>query len=272
MKFGKSAAEAAEEPSRGGGGGDFIRYLKDGDTTFRIIQEPDDWTYYWEHFSPSGFSFACPRGADEAEDVCPGCSSNNEKMKKVSRKVAFNVVQGYNGQDYVNVYKVSNALAEKLKNRYARQTTLLDRDYTITKIKTSGDRVDYDLEGSLPTPIDVSKFELKNIEQMLADQYYENWGDGDRAQKNLAEVNQLSREDEVVAKVRGLSVAPAPKVQPQDPPSEPVAQRAEKVVEEADLRQMTLEEITLLVKTEVGEPIPPECDTTAKVVDWLMKG
>ena len=194
-------------------------------------------------------------------------------MTKVSRKVAFNVLESFNGQEYVNAYKVSNTLAEKLKNRFARQGTITDRDYTITKYKTSGDRGTSTWRGQLPTPVDLSKYELKDIEQMLADSYDEHWGDPDEAQQNLAAMSQRgTARPRWSTKVRGLSVAPAPKVQPQEPPSEPVAQRAEKVVEEADLRQMTMEEITLLVKTEVGEPIPPECDTTAKVVDWLMKG
>lgn len=271
MKFGRSAAEAAEEPSRGGSG-DFIRYLKDGDTTFRLLQDPDDWKYYWEHFAPGGFSFPCPRSVDDPIEMCPGCSSDNEKMKKVGRKIAFNVLQSSGGQDYVNVYKVTGGLADKFKNRYARQGTLLDRDYTITRFKTSGDRVDYDIDGALPSPIDVSKYQLRDVEAMLADSYNEQWGNPDTAQQNLAKVAQSTREDEVVQKVRGLSVAPAPKpVEAQDPPSDPEAQQ-EKEVKEEDLRRMSLEEITLLVKTEVGEPIPSEADTTDKVVDWLMNG
>lgn len=274
MRFGKSAAEAAEEPSRAGAGGDFIRYLRDGDTTFRILQEPDDWKYYWEHFSPGGFSFPCPREVSDPIEMCPGCSSENERMSKVGRKIAFNVLQSSNGQDYVNVYKITGGLADKLKNRFARQGTLTDRDYRITRFKTSGDRVDYDVEGELPSPVDLSKYELKDVEAMLAESYNEQWGDPATAQANLAKVAQDTRESEVVSKVRGLSVAPAPRpitVVSQDPPSEPVAQQ-EKEVKEEDLRRMTLEEITLLVKTEVGEAPPPEANTTDKVVDWLMGG
>jgi len=270
MRFGKSAKEAAEEPSRGGGGGDFIRYLKDGDTTFRILQEPDDWKYYWEHFNPAGFSFPCPREATDPIDDCPGCSSDIEKMSKVSRKVAFNVLQSSGGQEYVNVYKIPQTLAEKLKNRYARQDTITDRDYTITRFKTAGDRVDFDLEGSLPSPIDPSKYELKDIEQMLADSYNEQWGTPEVRRETTARLAQATQEEQVRAKVRTLSVAPAPVSQ--DPPSEPETQQAEeKVVKEEDLRRMTLEEITLLVKTEVGEAPPAEADTTDKVVDWLMQ-
>ena len=267
MRFGKSATEAAEEPSRGGSGNDFIKYLKDGDTTFRILEEPDDWTYYWEHFNPAGFSFPCPREVTDPVEDCPGCSSDIEKMSKVSRKVAFNVLQGYNGQDYVNVYKVPNTLADKLKNRFARQGTITDRDYTITRFKTSGDRVDHDVDGQLPSPIDLSKYEKKDIEQMLADSYNEQWGNPAVARETASKAAESVREAAVTQKVRGLSVAPAPRQE--EPPFE---QAPEKEVKEEDLRQMTFEEITLLVKSEVGDPIPADCDTTDKVVDWLMNG
>jgi len=157
VRFGRSAAEAAEEPSRGGAGGDFIKYLREGDTTFRILQDRDDgWVYYWEHFSPMGFSFPCTN----EEDTCPGCISDNEKMKKVGRKIAFNVLESFNGTDYVNVYKVPSTVASKLENRIARFGTVTDRDYTITKYKTTGDRWDFDLEGDTPTPVPIERFEL----------------------------------------------------------------------------------------------------------------
>lgn len=268
MRFGKSAQEAAEEPARGGGGGDWIKYLRDGDTTFRILQDPDDWTYYWEHFSPAGFSFPCPRSPDDPVEMCPGCASDNDKMKKVSRKIAFNVLQGYNGNDYVNVYKVSSTLAEKLKNRFARFGTVTDRDYTITKFKTSGDRVDYDLEGNTPTPVDTSKYDLRDIESMLAESYDEQWGNPAQAQANRAGTEQASRETEVAKKVRSLQVAP--EVKREDPPSEPAAQRAEpKAVREEDLRQMIPDDLRILCK-EQGIDLPGELQASDDIVDWLM--
>ena len=260
MRFGKSAAEAAEEPNRGGSGGDFIKYLRDGDTTFRILQEPDDWTYYWEHFSPAGFSFPC-----NGEEDCPGCISDNEKMKKVSRKIAFNVLQGYNGQDYVNVYKVSSTLADKLKNRFARFSTVTDRDYTITKFKTSGDRVDYDLEGNTPTPIDVSKYDLRNIEEMLATSFDEAWGNPQQAAVNRQSTAAASRETQVAQKVRSLTVAPT--VQSQDPPSEPAD---ELEVSEDDLRAMDTGELKVLLKGQGIVDLPEDLGTSDQIVDWLM--
>lgn len=265
MRFGKSAAEAADEPNRGGSGGDFIKYLKDGDTTFRLLQEPDDWCYYWEHFSPAGFSFPCPRAADEPIENCPGCSSDNEKMSKVSRKIAFNVLQGFSGQDYVNVYKVPNALADKLKNRFSRFGTITDRDYTITRYKTSGDRVDYDLEGNTPTKIDLSRYELRNIEQMLQESYDETWGNAAQAEANRMATSQSTREAEVATKVRGLTVTP--KVVPQEPPSEPAE---ELEVSEDDLRAMDMADLQVLLKEQGVTDLPTHLETSDQIVDWLM--
>ena len=242
MRFGKSKEEAEREPNRaGGGGGDFIKYLQEGDTTFRIMDEPNEWAYYWEHFSPEGFSFAC-----NDEDDCPGCTSDSEKMKKVSRKIAFNVLQSYQGRDYVNVYKVGPMVTEKLENRYQRLDTLKDRDYTIRKYKTSADRWDFDVEGNTPTPVDFSQYEKKNVEKMLLEQWQEHWGGGQPQPARRATI--------------------APKVQPEEPPFE-----QEKVYKEADLRSMDLPGLQTLLKDDMGLTPPATLESTDAVVNWLME-
>jgi hypothetical protein len=267
LRFGKSADEAATEPSRGGGSGDFIRYLKDGDTTFRILQEPDDWKYWWEHFSPSGFSFPCPREATDPVEDCPGCSSDNEKMSKVNRKIGFNVLNSFQGQEYVNAFKVGPTVADKLKNRFARFATVTDRDYTITRYKTSGDRYDFDVEGGTVTPIDLSKYELKDIEAMLAQSYDEAWGDPAQAQANLQATQVATQERETVAKVKRATIAPQPAaVASEEPPFE-----EEKVYQEADLRAMEYEDLLVVIKRDMqGAEPPSSLTTTGEVVDWLM--
>jgi hypothetical protein len=256
MRFGKSAKEAAEEPGRAGSGGDFIRYLKDGDTTFRLLQEPDDWTYYWEHFSPMGFSFPCSN-----EDDCYGCVSDNEKMKKAQRRIAFNVIQGYNGTDYVNVFKVGSTVADKLKNRFNRFGTVTDRDYTVTRIKT-GDRYDFDLDGAAPTPVDVTKFELKDVEALLQSSWDEAWGEGGQGTAGVREPRN-PKPDQPPAQKR-ITIAPQPKSD--EPPFEP----PETVYQEADLRAMTYEELVTLVKNDLGDTPPEGCTTAPQVVDWLL--
>ena len=272
MRFGKSAKEAKEEPSRSGSGGDFMRYIKDGSQTFRIIQEQPDWIYYWEHYNPMGFSFPC-----NSEPDCPGCTSDNEKMKKVSRRIAFNVLQGYNGQDYVNVYKVGTMVSDKLENRIDRFGTITDRDYTVTRYKTSGDRYDFDVEGGVATPVDFSGYELKNIEAMLQEAWDQSWGENaDPAAKpppgrGSAPAGASNGAAAAPAPKRP-TIAPAPAPEPsQEVPSEP-ASKPEKVYQETELRAMEREALAALVGIDMGVTVPAELGTSDDVVDWLMAG
>lgn len=257
MRFGKSAEEAAEEPSRGGGGGQFIKYLKEGDNTVRILQEPEEWKYYWEHFAPAGFSFPCPRGKDDPKEICPGCSSDNEKMSKVNRRIAFNVLHSFNGTEYVDAMKIGPMVSDKLDNRYKRFGTITDRDYTITKYKSSGDRWDFDVEGNTPTPIDLRKEDWKDIEALLQQAWDDAWGDSAQAAANKQATEAPKRP----------TIAAAPKPQPEDPPFE-----EEKAYQEADLRAMKPEDLLQVINKEM-KMVPPSTitnDSTA-MVDWLME-
>ena len=263
MRFGKSAQEAAQEPSRSAGSGDFIRYLKEGSTTLRILQEPEEWLYYWEHFSPAGFSFPCPRQPEDPKDDCPGCSSDNEKMAKVSRKIAFNVLTSFNGVEYVNAFKIGPMVSEKLENRFKRLGTITDRNYTITKYKTGGDRWDFDVEGDTPTPVDLRKEDWKDIEAMLSQSYDDAWGDPSQAQANLQASNAPSV---APTPTRRPTIAPAPAVAQEEPPFE-----AEKAYNEADLRAMDHSDLVVLIQTEMKMSPPTTLKTTGAVVDWLME-
>jgi hypothetical protein len=172
--------------------------------------------------------------------MCPGCASDNEKMKKVNKKMAFNVLTSFNGTEYVNAFKIGPMIADKLENRYKRFGTLTDRDYTITKFKTSGDRTDFDIEGGTPTPIDLRKSEWKDIEALLAASYEEHWGDPNQAAANLQ-----ASETAVAPVSKRPTIAPsAPAVQPEEPPFEP-----EKVYQEADLRAMDPEALRKLIRS-----------------------
>lgn len=258
MRFGKSRTEAEKEPNRAlSGGGDFIKYLREGDTTFRILQEPDEWAYYWEHFSPEGYSFAC----NEEED-CPGCISESEKMKRVSRKIAFNVLQGFNGTDYVNVYKIGPMVEEKLNNRYLRLGTITDRDYTITKYKTTGDRWDFDVDGGTPTPL-TGEYEKKDVEKLLLQQWEEHWGASASEPKDHSRREGYSVVD---PPVRRPTIAPAPKPQghTEEPPFE------EEVYQEADLRKMDHGDLLTLLKDQMKITPPASLESSEQVVDWLM--
>jgi hypothetical protein len=259
MTFGKSKQEAEAEPNRAGAGGDFIRYLKEGATTFRILQEQEEWKYYWEHFSPAGFSFPCNGEAD-----CPGCVSDNDKMKKVSRKIAFNALSSVNGTEYVDVWKIGPMVADKLENRIKRYETITDRDYTITKYKGSGDRWDFDVEGGTPVPINLRKEEWKDIEGLLQAAWDENWGNPDLARVNR-QATEMAVDTGQQRQTRRPTIAPAPKSQPEEPPFE------EKVYQEADLRRMDYEDLLVLIKDDMDMVPPAQLSTSQAVVDWLME-
>jgi hypothetical protein len=265
MRFGKSADEAKEEPGRGGGSGDFIRYLKPGDTTLRILQEPDEWLYYWEHFSPAGFSFPCPREADDPKDICPGCSSDNEKMAKVSRKIAFNTLTSFNGTEYVNAFKIGPMVSEKLDNRFKRFGTVTDRDYTISKYKTGQDRWDFDVEGNTPTPVDLRKDQWKDIEALLKQAYDDAWGDPNQAaaNKQASESPVAPHAQEVSSSPKRPTIAPTPKQE--EPPFE------EKAYQEADLRAMDRDTLINLIDQDMKLPVPATLKTPDAIVDWLME-
>lgn len=273
MRFGKSAKEAAQEPVRGGGGGDFMRYIKDGDQTFRFMDEPDEWVRFWEHYNPMGFSFPC-----NDEDTCPGCVSDNEKMKKVSRRFAGHVLTSYNGQDYVNVLKVGSMVFDKLENRFARFGTICDRDYTITRYKTSGDRYDFDVEGGMPNPVDFTTFQRKDIEQMLADAWEESWGEGASTPTPRQEPAAASNGAQTAQPPRRPTIAPDPAPEPvqEEPPFEPAptepVKEEEPVYKERELRAMEYDELVLLVKREMGTSVPDGLNDTKSVVDWLVQG
>lgn len=260
MRFGKSAAEAAEEPSRAGGSGDFIRYLKEGQTTFRILQEQEEWVYYWEHFSPAGFSFPCPRGPEDPEADCPGCDSDNEKMKKVSRKIAFNVLNSFNGVEYVNAFKIGPMVADKLENRIKRFGTITDRDYTITKYKGSGDRWDFDVEGDMPSEVNLRKEDWKDIEALLQQAWDDAWGDTDQARANRQPAAQAPREEPAAPESKRPTIAP----------EEPPFEKPEKVYQERELRKMEHMELVTLINKDMGLVPPNNLTTSDQVVDWLM--
>jgi hypothetical protein len=251
MTFGKSKTEADQEPSRGGGGGDFIRYLKDDPVTMRILQEQSEWKYYWEHYDQGKqVSYPCPRSATDPIEMCQGCSSDNERTAKVSRKIAFNALTSFNGVEYVNVWKVGPMVADKLENRIKRWDTITDRDYTLSRYKGSGDRWDFDVEGGTPVAIDLHKEEWKDIEALLQQAWDDVWGEG----------GSVQREEEVFRP--RATIAPA--AQSEEPPFEP------KVYQETDLRAMDYEHLVMVVKEQMGETPPSTLTTTNQVVDWLM--
>lgn len=269
MKFGKSWDEVQAEPATSGG---YMKYFKDGDTTFRILQEPQEWIGYWEHFNPGGFGFPCTGD----RKACPGCTSSNEKMKKAGRKIAIQVLEG----EYVNVYKFPKTLADKISNRANRIGTITDRDYTISRFK-SGDKVEYDVEGGDKVPVDIKALreQFKDVEAMLQESYDEAWGDSDKALQSRAAAEDASHTTDLKSKLAAAAERQFQAGNESDrPPSEPEAKQdaeaegAGNVYTEEDLRSMDKSGI-LAVCDKEGLTVPAEVQQREvnDIVDWLLE-
>lgn len=284
MRFGQSAEEAEKSSrSTGSSGGDFIRYLRDGTTTLRILEEPKDWIYFWEHFNPgTSRSFPCTND----RDTCPGCTSSNEKMKSSSRRASFHALNEYEGKWYVNVWKLPITVADKMKNRFDRYDTLTDRPYSFSRFKSANDRVDYDIEAEEKEPCpDYDPEHVADIEGMLVSAYEEAWGTGkaDRqVEERKAAPKAADEEDVEFLKKRLAELEAKEKAKaeddglPVDPPSEPEPANDdsgsgdEKVVTEEWLREQNVGTLAKLCMDEgIGQP-PAELTETDQIVDWML--
>jgi hypothetical protein len=268
LKFGKSKEEALAEPApSGGGGASFMKYCKKGDNQVWILDEPDKWVWYWEHFNPGGFPFPCTND----RDTCPGCTSEVEKMKKASRKIAFNAFDG----EYTNVWKVPKTVAEKLETRHERRGTITDRPYMITQLVTQvGNKTNYDYDIEAGSPDDMS-MDLTEVEQyktdpetMLAQAYEDAWGDDAKVRATKAQASQAVAEDDVKSKIARAAVQQQmeadsrPKIQP----------KQEKTVTEEELRSMEPWDLVELCKKEGFGEVPKEhAETTDSIVDWMLQ-
>lgn len=278
MRFGQSTEEyEKEQASRSTGSGAFIKYLRKGDNYLHIIDEPEKWVWYWEHYNPGGYPFPCTG----ERDTCPGCTSTNEQMKSASRRAAFNA---YDGQ-YVNVWKVPKTVAEKLRVRHERLGTITDRPYVITQIKNDQGRYDYDIEGQEKQLLDMAEVakHVRDPEDLLAEAYEAAWGSPERtptptqqanaqAMEHYAQAAHQAAQKEEVDPWTGAAAARAEqeKAQPEKPPFEAAAEEDHEY-SEASLRKMSPEALRSLCAKEELYGLPSEiANDSDKIVDWMI--
>lgn len=279
MQFGTKLKDVTASPS--GGSGKWIKTFREGETKVRFLQETDDWVVYWEHYNPAGTAFPCTGD----KQSCPGCTSDNERMSKASRKTAVNVLVG----EYIDVYKLTTKLANRLVSRAERNDgTITDREYTIIRTG-SGLDTEYDVEGGAAVSIDVAAYQLNDIPQMLATQFRENFPD-EEADRFIAaaEAKQKAKgvhAGEVMAKITPAA-APAPAAGgavhadgnsygDKVPPSEPAAQQNAGAQEEQEisidqLKSMTPDQLRTLCASS-GAEVPAELSTQAEIIGWMEK-
>lgn len=165
MQFGTKKSEVDEYE------GAYLRNFREGDNEVRFIEECDDWIKFSEHYTSDGRSFPCTND----RSTCPGCTSDDEKMSRASRKYATNV--RLVGNDMVLPFRIPMSLAKKLFNRSERNGTITNRDYIIMR-EGKGFETEYDLEQGDKHAVDlVALREQKHdIEEILRNSYEELWG------------------------------------------------------------------------------------------------
>lgn len=252
MKFGTRAEEAPKQDTSGGGGGRWMKTLKEGETRMRFLTETKDWIKYWEHYNPmpGGFPFPCTGN----KSTCPGCTSGIEKMEKASPKYAVNAKVG----DYVDIYKFPAKFYNRMDIRAERNGgTITDRDFIVTRIGKDTS-TDYDVDMMMPSQLDKQNLVIHDVEQALADAFKEAWPDFD------PDVNQDRVEKPEPNK-------PEEKIPDKATVKEEPAAPVEKEVTEAELRAMSYDDLVELCKNEGIDAPFNSLETPAEIVDWMLE-
>lgn len=266
--FGKSGDEIKNESRGGDGSGDWMRYPSSKEATqIRILDEPDKWKWFWEHFNPNGYPFPCTGD----RDTCPGCTSDDEKMSRASKRAAFNAFDG----QYTNVWKVAKTIAEKLEMRSDRIGTITDRDYLITPYKGDNGFINYDVEGLDKGALDEDHEQYKrDPEELLVIAYEQSWGpvDEDPVQQPKPD-NKAEKKPEKKAEVKT-----------QDKPRRTMKSVAKKVAEkpkfeydpehdytDEELRKMEPWDVLVVAEKEGFPEVPKSLLTSNEIVDWMVE-
>lgn len=254
MQFGTKLAEA-DLTSEVSSDRRWIKNFKEGETKIRFLQEIGDWLVYKEHYNPGGSYFPCTETSD-----CPGCNSDNERMKSRSRRAAANALVG----GHVDVYKIPIKLTNRLHIRADRYGTITDRDYLITRVGKDKD-TEYDTEALSPTQINLSDYKLHDIQAMLQTQFLENWPD-------FTDSAPAKRSAPTPKASGHTNYADSIPTEPADPPSEPAAQQDEEQQEFTydQLAQMDARQLTALCQ-QAGVTVPGELTEQREILDWMVK-
>lgn len=170
MKFG---ARRADAPARGSSSGKFIKYFQKGDKTLRFLEEMDDWTEFYDHYSQSlRRSYPCTGN----RSTCPGCNSDDERERKASLRLLVNALDPETG--YVDLWKVPISLEDPMERFVEKFGTITDRHYTVTQYKDSkGVSYGIDREEKDSTPVEDYADKMTDHQDALLEAYNEAWGE-----------------------------------------------------------------------------------------------
>jgi hypothetical protein len=254
--------------------GNYLRNFKKGETKVRFLQESPEWWGYFEHFM-DGKSFPCMEASE-----CPGCSSDNESVKRRSRR--YGTFVWMVDQKRVLPFKIGAKLSERLTVRAERNNgSLLNRDYVIIRSGT-GLETDYDVDQDERYEFDTASA-WKNrgdqeIQEILADQFVAVFGDPDEYIKNLGRGDTAPRSQKPSGGDKSLGFAdetdPSPETtnvggtKEEAPPWE--TKNGDMEVSEADLKNMKRSQLVTVWKEAQFEGFNEDWDND-EIVTAIME-
>lgn len=141
---------------KGGGSGYLTRIPADGSLTVRFLTEPDEWVEYHEHYDDVRKFYPC-------SDDCPGCLEGESPSKRYLAN-ALDVTEGK-----VVPLVLPKSLASSILKKYDKYATLMDRDYELDRSGT-GFETEYDATPEPPTKMNVSRYDLIDLMDVLEGQ------------------------------------------------------------------------------------------------------
>lgn len=148
----RSVGDLDEARTRNKGGGDSYTLIvkPDSELTVRFLDEPDEWTEFYQHYMPEmePRAFACNDGD------CVGCAEGNRPSKKWAARV-LDV-----NESRIRVFVMTKQVWEKLLGRRAflKFNTILDRNYIIIRTGSGLTDTDYDVDPDSASRMNLKKY------------------------------------------------------------------------------------------------------------------
>ena len=150
----------AAKQTKGSGGAQWIKFIsKEEDLVVRFLTEPEEWVGYEEVFDEEARMYR-PLVEGEDGDALGGKYGPSKRTLTNALDVE---------EDRVVALKLPISLANKLVERANKRGTITDRDFELSV--TSGKRTEYNYEPLDKEFVELSDYELLDLEQVLIDTY-----------------------------------------------------------------------------------------------------
>lgn len=150
-----SIAKLKSAVKRGSGAGFIKNVQTDQDMTVRFLTEPDQWFSYFEHYDAERKFYPCA-------DDCPGCAEGN----KPSQRFLANVLDIEDNMTVIAL-KLPTTLADSLMRRYEKYSTMLDRDYELSRSGSGFNDTKYEAIPLGPKTRNLNRYELLDLGAIL---------------------------------------------------------------------------------------------------------